>query len=72
MSFDIYGEHLRSGHCEVHPYVHEEYPCSVCISESQEKRRYEIEYERYCREEAEEYYRQMAIDMLEGTGGEGI
>jgi len=33
MSYDIYGESLRCGHCEVHPHVHEEYPCSVCIAE---------------------------------------
>lgn len=35
MAFDIYGNHLRSGHCEVHPSVHEEYPCSMCIGEKQ-------------------------------------
>lgn len=35
MGWDIYGEPLRRGHCEVHPHVHEEYPCSVCISENQ-------------------------------------
>lgn len=34
MSFDIYGNNLRGGHCEVHPHVHEEYPCSVCLAES--------------------------------------
>jgi len=34
MSFDIYGNNLRRGHCEVHPHVHEEYPCSVCLTES--------------------------------------
>lgn len=33
MSWDIYGNPLRRGHCEVHPHVHEEYPCSVCMSE---------------------------------------
>lgn len=33
MSWDIYGNPLQRGHCEVHPHVHEEYPCSVCISE---------------------------------------
>lgn len=35
MGYDIYGNSLRAGHCEVHPHVHEEYPCGVCISESQ-------------------------------------
>ena len=37
MSFDIYGNTLRSGHCEVHPHVHEEYPCSVCIMETAQR-----------------------------------
>ncbi|HHQ4697433.1 TPA: hypothetical protein ACSP2Q_000075 [Aeromonas veronii] len=35
MSFDIYGNQLRRGYCEVHPHVHEEYPCSVCVAEKQ-------------------------------------
>jgi hypothetical protein len=33
MSWDIYGNALRRGHCEVHPQVHEEYPCSLCYAE---------------------------------------
>lgn len=33
MGYDIYGNILSRGHCEVHPHVHEEYPCSVCVSE---------------------------------------
>lgn len=33
MAWDIYGNPLERGHCEVHPHVHEEYPCSVCMSE---------------------------------------
>lgn len=37
MSWDIYGEKLRPGHCEVHPSVHEEYPCSVCLKETQRR-----------------------------------
>ena len=37
MSFDIYGNHLRQGHCEVHPEVHEEYPCFVCLQENKLK-----------------------------------
>lgn len=46
MSFDIYGQNLRRGYCEVHPDVHEEYPCSVCIAEKkrvaeQERQMYE-------------------------------
>jgi len=31
MSYDIYGDTLAPGHCEVHPHIPEPYPCSVCI-----------------------------------------
>lgn len=31
MSWDIHGNPLRRGHCEVHPNVHEEFPCSTCL-----------------------------------------
>jgi hypothetical protein len=34
MAFDIYGNHLRRGHCEVHPDQPEEYPCSICMERS--------------------------------------
>jgi hypothetical protein len=34
MSWDIYGNTLRKGYCEVHPHVQEEYPCSLCYAES--------------------------------------
>lgn len=37
MAYDIFGNDLRKGHCEVHPHVHEEYPCSVCYAENREK-----------------------------------
>ena len=37
MSFDIYGNNLTRGHCEVHPHVGEEYPCSVCQMDSQHR-----------------------------------
>lgn len=37
MGFDIYGNRLRVGHCEVHPHVHQEYPCDVCLSERRSK-----------------------------------
>lgn len=36
MRYDIYGNPLQCGHCEVHPHVHEEYPCSVCLTEKQQ------------------------------------
>ena len=34
MAYDIYGNNLASGHCEVHPWVGESYPCSLCYAES--------------------------------------
>lgn len=37
MAFDIYGNNLKRGYCEVHPNVHEEYPCSLCISETRRR-----------------------------------
>jgi hypothetical protein len=35
MAYDIYGNNLRSGYCEVHPHVPQEYPCAICYSDSQ-------------------------------------
>lgn len=37
MSWDIYGNPLRRGYCEVHPDVHQEYPCSICMAEKQQQ-----------------------------------
>lgn len=47
MAFDIHGNHLLPGHCEVHPYVHEEYPCSVCFAESKAQRQRQRQREQY-------------------------
>ena len=33
MAFDIYGNNLPRGHCELHPHVAEEWPCFVCIGD---------------------------------------
>ena len=42
MSWDIYGEPLTPGYCEVHPQIHQEYPCFVCQEfERAERERYE-------------------------------
>lgn len=30
MGYDIFGEILTPGSCEVHPHVSEPYPCSLC------------------------------------------
>ena len=47
MSFDIYGNNLRRGHCEVHPNVHEEFPCSLCLRERAAQNQVQREYG-YC------------------------
>ena len=57
MSWDIYGNPLARGHCEVHPHVHEEYPCSVCMAEKQQRQQRDQQSEA-------EYYMQMEIDNL--------
>lgn len=62
MSFDIYGEQLARGHCEVHPWVHAEYPCPVCLGDSAKKRREMEEERRYHREMEEAYYAQLRGD----------
>ena len=40
MPYDIYGCNLKRGHCEVHPDIAEEYPCSLCMERNQERERY--------------------------------
>lgn len=35
MAFDIYGNVLRRGYCEVHPDMPEGYPCSECMQKHQ-------------------------------------
>lgn len=63
MSFDIYGERLARGHCEVHPWVHSEYPCPVCLEQSAKRLREKEEERRYHREMEKAYYAQMAGDI---------
>ncbi len=62
MSYDIWGNTLRSGHCEVHPWVHEEYPCSVCMAENREYQMQKERDEEARRAYEDEYYREMASE----------
>jgi hypothetical protein len=39
MAYDIHGNDLQPGHCEVHPWVHQSYPCSICYSDQNKERR---------------------------------
>jgi hypothetical protein len=75
MAWDIYGDTLERGHCEVHPWVHCEYPCPTCIAE--QKRNQELkrqENEHYAAIEREHYkeIEQNHIDNLRGIDGDGI
>jgi len=54
MAFDIYGNRLRRGHCEVHPDISEPYPCYLCYQEQLEKRHRRAMEEEYRREYEEE------------------
>lgn len=56
MPYDIYGQSLERGHCEVHPHIHEQYPCSLCLSIDRERERDRREEERMSREQAAAYY----------------
>lgn len=59
MAYDIYGNHLQRGHCEVHPHVQEEYPCYVCREQDVERRYWQEEQQRLEAEQAREYYEAM-------------
>lgn len=43
MAWDIYGNTLRRGYCEVHPDVPQEYPCMYCMRDIEDDRRYQDE-----------------------------
>ena len=60
MSFDIYGNDLARGHCEVHPYVHEEYPCSVCMMDNRRKQEEKRQMREMQAEQERQYYDDMA------------
>ena len=59
MQFDIYGERLRSGFCEVHPWVAMEYPCSQCYAEHESNRMQKDQYDREMREQEERHYAEL-------------
>ena len=65
MAYDIYGERLTPGHCEVHPWVAVEYPCPVCM-ESHGRHAQEKEMERQYNAYIErEYYQAMEQQAFE-------
>ena len=72
MAWDIYGDRLLPGHCEVHPYVHEEYPCPLCLAENKRKKEQERELEIYYAEEYNKYCDELCREHFQGQFGEGI
>lgn len=64
--YDIYGDRLLIGHCEVHPWVPEVHPCSECLH-SQHNECVESQLAEHEAEFIAEYERSL---MEEGTGYE--
>lgn len=55
MPYDIYGQPLRRGYCEVHPDVHQEYPCPCCVIEYNRHEQLKMMEEEHDRQMQEEY-----------------
>ena len=69
MPYDIWGQPLARGHCEVHPHVCEEYPCSACYSEERDYRQEQAAYEKSLQDHyehamEEEYQAYLASDAV--------
>ncbi len=65
MAWDIYGNHLQKGNCEVHPWVGEEYPCYQC-RQSEENYQRQNDAEREHAEAIEgDYYKSLSIEYCE-------
>lgn len=67
--WDIYGNPLRRGHCEVHPHVREEYPCIICRMQSMKREENKQREREYYAAMQEEHNREMQlayeIEMLD-------
>jgi len=72
MSWDIYGNSLRRGHCEVHPHVHEPYPCFVCVNDAQRAEKYRLQEQSYIEAHYQECCEGEYIENLQGMHGDGI
>lgn len=69
MAWDIYGNNLREGFCEVHPHVNEYYPCWICRDEIQKeedrKREYDMQRADYNKDMENEYYKEIKGEYVE-------
>ncbi len=50
---------MAKGHCEVHPHINEEYPCSLCYANDQKQARLKDENDYY--KEMDDYYKNKYI-----------
>lgn len=61
MAFDIYGNYLKPGYCEVHADVHESYPCRICMDDEQKDAHYRDLYE----QEKRQYFELLEQEKFE-------
>lgn len=76
MAWDIYGNPLRRGHCEVHPDVPDSYPCHVCLSERARDRQHEShmdrKYNKHIGMLEDEYYFGQAVEEIRRFAREDV
>jgi len=53
---------LRTGCCEVHPWVHESYPCGICLVEGRRADEARREEEAHWHAQQEAYYAEIQLD----------
>lgn len=72
MSWDIYGNPLRPGHCEAHPDIAQHFPCSICRQAQEQEKLERIhnvhiqEFHAKKKEEREKLRDQFAMAALQG------
>ena len=65
MPYDIYGDNLRNGFCEVHPYVEQEYPCQICWQEIEREKQRQREHRENLQLQNEQYHLHSALQQIE-------
>jgi len=64
MSYDIYGQTLRRGYCEVHPDMHQKYPCDMCMANEREYYENSVDRDHYEQEMWEQYCKDMISEII--------
>ena len=65
MPYDIYGNNLRNGFCEVHPYVGQEYPCQICCQEIEREKQRQRENRENSQLQNEQYHLHSTLQQIE-------